>query len=128
MAESAHINSESESDSDSVSVNSAEPENVEDLEQLANDIIFIFTLSKNEFHGFYYDDTVRQIFGDSDDEAEPFKGFDVHFTMPEKFEDGWKMEFSTAFDRHVRDNYIPPTVTQQSINQTVILHTWTIFR
>ena len=28
--------------------------------------------------------TVRQIFGDLDDDAEPFVGFDVCFTMPDK--------------------------------------------
>ena len=108
MAESAHVNNESESDSDSVSVNSAEPEDVDDLEQLANDIFGESEDENYEFHGFYDDDTVRQIFGDSDDEAEPFEGFDVRFTMPDKFEDGWKMELPTAFDRYVSDDYIPP--------------------
>ena len=108
MAESAHINNESESDSDSVSVNSAEPEDVDDLEQLANDIFGESEDENYEFHGFYDDDTVRQIFGDSDDEAEPFEGLDVRFTMPDKFEDGWKMELPIAFDRYVSDDYIPP--------------------
>ena len=37
MTESAHVNNKSESDSDLVSVNSAELEDVNDLEQLAND-------------------------------------------------------------------------------------------
>ena len=108
MAESAHVNNKSESDSDSVSVNSAEPEDVDNLEQLANDIFWESEDKNYEFHGFYDDDTVRQIFGDSDDKAEPFKGFDVRFTMPDKFEDGWKMELPTAFDRYVSDDYILP--------------------
>ena len=28
--------------------------------------------------------------------------------MPDKFEDGWKMELPTAFDRYMSDDYIPP--------------------
>ena len=108
MEESAHVNNKSESDSDSVSVNSAEPEAVEDLEQLGNDIFGESEDENYEFHGFYNDDTVSQISGDSDDEAENFKGFDVDFTMLDKFEDGWKRELPTAFERYVSDNYIPP--------------------
>ena len=45
-------NNKRESDSDSVSVNSAEPEDVEDFEQLANDISGESEDENYEFHGF----------------------------------------------------------------------------
>ena len=48
----AHVNNESESDSDSVSVDSAEPEDLDDLEQLANDIFRESENENYEFHGF----------------------------------------------------------------------------
>ena len=55
----------------------------------------------------YNDETVRQIFGDSDDEAEPFEGFrgvDVHFKMPQNFEENWTKELPNVFDRLVRED------------------------
>ena len=128
MGESAHVKKESESISDSVSVNSAEPEDVEDLEQLANDICGKVKMKIVSCrHGFYYDDTVRQISDDSDNEAEPLKCYDVHFTILDKFEDGWKMELPTTFDRYVGDDYIPPNcgLTIDIPDDNII--TWTIF-
>ena len=64
MAESVHVNNESESNSDSVSVNSAEPEDVEDLEQLANNIFWESEDENYEFHGFYHNNTVKKTFDD----------------------------------------------------------------
>ena len=66
-----------EDDLDSVSVSSAEPDNLEDVEGLANEVFGESEDKDHEFHGFYNDETVRQIFGDSDDEAEPFAGFSL---------------------------------------------------
>ena len=64
--------------------------------------------------------------GDLDDEAEPFEGFDMHFTMPDKFEDGWKMELPIAFDRYVSDDYISPncspTINKPDNNFTYLDH------
>ena len=98
-----------EDDLDSVSVSSAEPDNLEDVERLANEI---FGESEDhEFHGFYNDETVREIFGDSDDEAEPFEGFcgvDVHFKMPQNFEENWTKELPNVFDRLIREDFVAP--------------------
>ena len=50
----------------------------------------------------------------------------MHFTMPDKFEDGWKMEFRTAFDRYVSGDYIPPncgpTINKPDNNFTYLGH------
>ena len=51
-----------------------ESDELEDLERLANDI---FDESEDQFHGFYQDQTVQDIFGDSDDESELFERFNV---------------------------------------------------
>ena len=87
----AYVNNESESDSDSVSVDSAEPEDLDDLKQLANDIFRESENENYEFRGFYDDDTVRCV-------VTPMMKFNLskvsmcilrsHFTMPDKFEDG----------------------------------------
>ena len=47
---------------------------LEDLERLANDI---FDESEAQFHGFYENQTVRDIFGDSHDESEFFERLNV---------------------------------------------------
>ena len=44
-------------------------------------------LMKVQFHGFYDDQTVRDIFGDSDHESEPFEG--CPFKMLDNFENNW---------------------------------------
>ena len=57
------------------------------------------------------------------------------FTMPDKFEDGWKTELPTAFDRCMSHNYIPcapnsgPTFSKRDDNNftVIILHIWTVF-
>ena len=98
--------SDLEDDLDSVSVSSAEPDNLEDVERLANEIFGESEDKDHEFHGFYNDETVRQISGDSDDEAEPFEGFcgvDVRFKMPQNFEENWTKELPNVFDRLIRE-------------------------
>ena len=47
---------------------------LEDLKRLANNIFDENEEEGYQFHGFYGDQTVRDIFGDSDDESEPFEG------------------------------------------------------
>ena len=55
-----------------------ESDELEDLERLANDI---FDESEDQFHGFYQDLTVQDIFGDSDDESELFERFNVRYCI-----------------------------------------------
>ena len=55
LVESARVNNRGEIDSGSVSVSSAEPKDVEDLEQLANDVRGESEDEYHEFHGFYND-------------------------------------------------------------------------
>ena len=46
-----------------------ESDELEDLERLAN---YIFDESEDQFYGFYQDQTIQDIFGDSDNESELF--------------------------------------------------------
>ena len=57
-----------------IRISSQESDELEDLERLANDI---FDEEGYQFHGFYENQTVRDIFGDSDDESELFERFNV---------------------------------------------------
>ena len=68
-------------------MSSQEPDELEDLERLANDIFCESEEEGYQFHGLYEDQTVRRVFGDSDDESEPFEGFnvDARFKMLDNF-------------------------------------------
>ena len=61
------LNNRGEIDPDSVSVSSAEPKDVEDLEQLANDV-FGEKCEMNTMISIDFTMMVRQVFGDFDDE------------------------------------------------------------
>ena len=127
MAESAHVNNESESHFNSVSVNSAEPEDVEDLEQLASDIFGEVKMKIMSFMGF-----TTMIQSDRYLVTQMMKLNLSKVLM-------CILPCRTSLKMAGRWNCLQPltdtrvttifhlTLAQPSINQTIILHTWTIF-
>ena len=62
---------------ESGSASSQESDELEDLKRLSNDIFDKSEKEGYQLHGFYEDQTVRDISGDSGDESELFERFNI---------------------------------------------------